>query len=409
MKKILFALLCLCSLAFSQEGNVSRREMAFRNRDILLDALKSRDSLKATEAFEYLRENVENGAPLQQFEEYLCLFELGRFDEAVEVYADVRRQLLDSSYAPKFNERVKENDGLLLYLVNLHDPFDLAHGDSLIALVKESSIDQEKKDLYETLIYAELGLGNRYGRVPVNGQDSTEIQDIKDTTIAKMFLSKAKKLAYNYPLSEHTMYLKGQVVPRVENTLRLITTAKNNPEKFKYYTGGLGVYYSGWTGSLAGEASDYYKADVRDGSYLEFHLQFRRVALDLFSWDGMRIEGEDAVHGIGASLGYVVYDSRFFRVTPFGGLSSVYWFDDCTVDDIDGFNDQTNYIVFNVGVNADIRLWTFRSIDFMGVFNPTILLRFKYVAEIGNAEFIDRANFSYSIHKLSMGIGIELW
>ena len=50
----------------------SKKELFLRARDVLKTSLESGDTARAGQALDYLKTNVEEGAPLTRFEEYLA-------------------------------------------------------------------------------------------------------------------------------------------------------------------------------------------------------------------------------------------------------------------------------------------------------------------------------------------------
>ena len=74
--------------------------------DMREKALENKDNEKAGQAFSYLQENINEGAPLSIFEEYLIEMEMGRYDEGIRNYAHQRRILLDSSYTKNAINRI---------------------------------------------------------------------------------------------------------------------------------------------------------------------------------------------------------------------------------------------------------------------------------------------------------------
>ena len=126
MKKLIVILLVLASFCFSQEqegvkkdiyNTPSKKELFSRARDVLKKSLESKDFERAGEAYAYLQANLNDGAPLSIFEEYLIDMEMGKYADGVRKYASQRRILLDSSYTPeKKDERYYEKDALHKYL-----------------------------------------------------------------------------------------------------------------------------------------------------------------------------------------------------------------------------------------------------------------------------------------------------
>ena len=64
----------------------SKKELFLRARDVLKTSLESGDTARARQALDYLKTNVEEGAPLTRFEEYLADMETGRYEQGIELY-----------------------------------------------------------------------------------------------------------------------------------------------------------------------------------------------------------------------------------------------------------------------------------------------------------------------------------
>ncbi len=140
-------------------GKPSKKELFAKARDVLKDFLQEKNQDKAKEAFQYLRANVTEGAPLTKFEEYLILMELGEYESGIRILSDLRRQVFDSTYVPTEDRRIISEDALSLYLYRPVNPFTKQVADSLFRVVNASDTKQEYKDLYVTLLYSELVIG----------------------------------------------------------------------------------------------------------------------------------------------------------------------------------------------------------------------------------------------------------
>ena len=77
--------------------------------------------------------------------------ELGRYEEGILLYADLRHSVMDNEYKPEREERVEEYDPLSKYLFRDLNPFTQAKADSLYAIVEKSDVKQEYKELYRKI------------------------------------------------------------------------------------------------------------------------------------------------------------------------------------------------------------------------------------------------------------------
>ena len=144
---LVFIVLLLLGVSqpLAQESSVqpSKRTLYLRARDVLKTSLETGDSERADQAFNYLKSNAKEGAPLTRFEEYLINMELNHFAQGIDIYADLRRIMLDSTYKPELENRVAEKDPLAVYLYRDLYPFTLQKADSLSARVDSSDVSDE--------------------------------------------------------------------------------------------------------------------------------------------------------------------------------------------------------------------------------------------------------------------------
>lgn len=419
MKKLIAILLVLASFCFSQEqGGVkseiyntpSKKELYSRARDVLKKSLESKDFERAGEAYGYLQSNANEGAPLSMFEEYLIDMELGKYADGVRKYASQRRILLDSSYTPeKKDERYYEKDALHKYLYDKFDPFTEAKADSMVKLVDASDVSDEIKDLYATMIYAELTIGFEFFKFRSN---TYIYRSVRDTARADQFLQRAKTYVEKNPYTEHSGYLKNSVIPFVEKIVERLREFRKDPLKHKYYTGGIGVYAGVWAGFMTGDATDYLHTEMGSSFNFEGSLQWGRISLNFFynygllskpedyEWD----ESEDEL--IGLSIGFTAFDSRFVKVEPFIGFGTY---------DLMMADNSSN--VFVLGLNTDLRIFV-KKPEHYGGFAFALVARLKYQANFGtlDAYLYDRTEdrhidveADFITHQFGINLGLFLW
>ena len=180
--------------------------------------------------------------------------ELNHFAQGIDIYADLRRIMLDSTYKPELENRVAEKDPLAVYLYRDLYPFTLQKADSLSARVDSSDVSDEYKKLYRVLLYSEIAIvwmsDNFFGR-------TIHWKQVNDTTSAGLLLDQGKKFVDTYPVSPYARVLDEQTLPYVEKVMKPLRDFRVDPFKHKYYTGGLGLYLYKWLGFLSGEITDY--------------------------------------------------------------------------------------------------------------------------------------------------------
>ncbi|MBO7551561.1 MAG: hypothetical protein J6T62_08610 [Fibrobacter sp.] len=388
------------------QNALPKKEMYSRARDMLKESLERRDFELAGEAYGYLRAHVSEGAPLTIFEEYLIDMEMGKYADGIRKYASELRILLDSSYVPgKETQRVLEKDALHKHLYDPFNPFTVAKVDSMVNLVDASDVDSELKDLYATMMYAELTLGfdgysSNLGRIVRCF--------VKDTTRADQFLVRARSYVGKSPYTEHSGYLKASIIPLVETVVTRMHEFNENPLKHKYYTGGLGLYGGFWTGFITGDAADHIQTKMGQSFNIEGSLQFGRVSLNAF-WnygiistpDSANTDGEYEYEddAVGLTLGFTAYELRFMRFEPFIGFG--------TYDFMTFIDESSN--VFVLGLNTDVR-YPLKKPSRYGGMALLVVMRFKYQALFGTLE-----NKKYGIdggfvtHQFGANLGFFIW
>jgi hypothetical protein len=398
---------------------VSKKALFLRAREALKESLASGDMERAETAYGYLKQNVENGAPLNLFEEYLAGMELKHFEDGIHAYGVVRRMMLDTAFAKPKQKRFSVEDELRVYLYRNLSPFNKKVADSLYARIDSSDVTQEYKDLYKTLLYSELVLGIR--TVPVENSSALFLV-IADTTCAEEFLESSKSFVEKYPLSEHSAYLKDDIIPFVQNYVDKKRLFREDPLAHKYYSGGIGLHFYKWLGLLGGEASDY--LDDKMGTSFLFDLNFRRsrISLNWFTSYGLitlydyaknkpellkKVLDQDVSGNLeeltmGAYLGFTAYDSKYLRVEPFIGGSATYY-----------YNLLTNgpFAEFLWGSNVDYRFYATKP-NYIGDLSFAFTLRFKYMMQISSLDdecCNDSKSMGVVRHTFALGLGVELW
>lgn len=382
---ILFIILSIFGSIFAQDesslfNKPSKKELYSRAREVLKTSIESKDVEKARQALEYLQANTQNGAPLTRDEEYRIYFEIGDFEKGIILYEDLVHQALDSLYKPKNEERIQVDDVLSQHLATTWRSTGPENHkikeDSLLNAVNNSDTPQQYKDLFTVLVY--LDFINSLIEIK-NG----DFANPEDTILVQNFLDKSIEYCSKYPMTGPAVYLKEQTIPQIQQRMKEIEDYRRDPFIYKYYTGGLSIYGGKWIGFLSGEATDYLKDEMGTTFIMEAEIQIRRVALGVFlSWGLItrpkfekRMWGTYEDESVGVTLGYVTYDSRFLKVTPFIGYSST---ELMTADK--SINPQ-----LALGLNVDSHLLASKPSDIYGL-SFCLNIRFKYMAQIGSLE-----------------------
>ena len=388
MKKRLFLLVALCaSLVFADE-QVSKKELYSRARDALKTALETGNKERAEQALGYLQKNVKDGAPLIRFEEYLVNMELGNYEAALPIYADLRRTVLDPNYKPQADLRLVADDPLAAYLRRGLVPFNKAKADSLYALVENSDVKPEDKKLYRALLYSELMH--------------------EDLASGEAFIAAAKDYTMYHPTSPYAEFLKNYTIPYAERSWKRVRDFKEDPLRHKYYTGGLGAHVYTWRGFLSGEVTEYLSDKMGDAFMADITVRMWRISLNAFysfglitlpsgyKWD---YESED--ESIGFTAGFTAFDSRFLRVEPFLGLGFTTYM---CADEAEESSD------FVLGGNVDFRIFASKPAS-IGATSFAVDLRLKYMVQFGSFDTYNMAGdgLSANRHTFAIGFGVELW
>ena len=425
MKKILVAISLL--LAFGGAfANPSKKELFSRARDALKTSLEQQDYERSRQAIEYLKANLDEGAPLWDFEEYLALMEMGEYDEGIDIYANTRRIVLDTSYHPKQKVRVNpEDDPLHLYLYRAFSPFNKTVVDSMVNVVQNSNAKEENKELFTTLIYAELIVGLRTYRF--NDGSGFAYRVIADTMAAEDFLNHAKSYIRKYSHTVHAQYLKDQVVPFVQNYMDKQREFRRDPIAHKYYTSGFGIYLGSWLGFLCGEISDVTETEMGTPFQAEVEFRVKRISLSAFLQLGMIVryketnskldrfyddDDNDTVdETFGVTVGFTAYDSHYLRVEPFVGVGATYM----PSMENERFGEYSIGPDWIIGSNVDFRFFSTNP-SRIGAISTAWVLRFKYKIMFGMAESSTVSNGGeYSpkygaVHQeFGLSLGFNLW
>ena len=422
INRIFFLLLLICAAStslwaqdFSQPSKI---ELYQRAREAMLDALKKGNLERAAQALDYLKENAANGAPLTEQEEFLADFEIGRFEDGVVLYADLHRNLLDSSYVRESPNRKNVEDRLSQYLLR-GENLDKRMVDSLCARVDSSDIKQMNKLLYKTLLHFDYFV---LRSVIANTMNSSFVFDFQlDKSSAEEFLGLAKAFVENYPFSEHASYLKDVVIPPLQELVDKRNQFAKDPLAHKYYTGGFGFYLYTALGFMAGEAADYLNYETGSPFMFGFDFRVKRVSLNVFLQfgfishynfnkcdvktkrdDGINVLGYEENWTFGSNVGFVAYDSRYLRVEPFIGGSATYY-----------YNLLTNgpFAEFLWGSNVDYRFYATKP-NYIGDLSFAFTLRFKYMMQISSLDdecCNDSKSMGVVRHTFALGLGVELW
>ena len=416
MKFVAFLLCLLVSMAFAQSDSLaqpssapssfkeelqkpSQKELLRRARNALLEAIKKNDRQRAGEALDYLKDKVKDGASLTIAEEFAADMEIGRYDDGIRLFAEDMRRLFDSTYKETREEGYEADDALSGYISDKYRNISRGRTDSLVSVVAASDVDQENKDLFAALMYVGLSFG--------------------DTACAREFVARAKHYVGHYPYTEHSRYLRENLIPSIESHLETTVKVMKDPWTFKYYTGGLGVFVGKWAGFIAG--TDVLESSMKFSIMFEASLQIWRISANFLYTSGLltyvnyigkgAFPDETADEAYGLNFGYTLYDSRFLKVEPFLGFGT---YDFLAIDEQWNWRcGECSSNVVSLGANVDLRLFVSRPSEILGI-SKAFIVRLKYMAQFGN--FYDDCSSSkktydegFIVNTFGLSLGVYLW
>lgn len=415
LKILLYAIFCITGCLFAEEipdifNKLPKKELTARARTVLLEALTNKDSEKAHTAFGYLQANIKNGAPLSLSEEYMIYFELGEYENGIRAYEKHVLSQKDGTYSNEQDHRIHAHDKLTYFLDAKWSRYYTKNGkifkDSLINEVNNSGINQEYKDLYPMLIQID--------EIYLSWIQSDGLHDSSESAKIHKYQDQATIYCSKYPTTNTARYLKEQVIPTIDKILKDEETRRQDPFFDRYYTGGFSIYAGKWYGFLSGEITEYIKDKMDNTLMFEGEIQVRRIAISAIYSMGMITNPKydttswtnENDGNFSMTLGYVVYDSRFLKTTPFAGVGTTF------------FETKENLVepLWILGMNIDSRL-LFTKPPKRGT-SFGINARFKYMMQIGEFDSSNDHNFNKkdpSIeatminHTFALELGVLIW
>ena len=290
----------------------SEEEPIFMARDELLEAVKNRNVSEALSKIESLESmDSENLVALSQYEK-----------EEIYIELDEMKALLNSivkyykaAYGRVFTDKnirfvAKEGDPLALYILKQVDGRDSTRNILYQIAGKIGSstqLDDREKEKLELLLLVRTAYVNKLDQNKATNLAKDFVREFPDDPdaewINKSIYGPLEKLRY-------TSY---------KFKMRKVNKEHNIQEKL--YSGGFGINL-GMT--VAGFTIGHlYRSDLFEPNYylplnVELYTQISRFAVSAEILNS----GAPGVWGFGLGLGYVLYDSRHFKVRPYLGVYS---------------------------------------------------------------------------------------
>lgn len=294
----------------SEEG--SGMSYVYRGREALMQAIKNGDTAEISQRISDL-DNMKSGnvIPLVNIEKEIIYMNSNMWRQMLHHEVNLFKTYYDSVDVEK--GQYAENDELMIYVKK-----------------KMSEIDSN------TTLYATVA--HRIERANLQESEKMELEIVlllhnaytKDAY--KRIAELSQKFCEKYPDHPDVPWIKKSVAAPAERMdvrgMYYEERAKRKEEFIakNFYTGGLGVNVFFIPGGLAFGFDEFYRSDIFEpqdpGIYAELYLQVKRFAL-IGELLGSGVKGL-ATYSLG--FGYVVYDSRYFKVRPYAafGLPNMY-------------------------------------------------------------------------------------
>lgn len=339
------------------ESRPSEREPIYIAREELLERIKRKDSAAIREQIESIDALATRDLnPLSDIEKECAYMEAGMYSDYLELLISHYQTAYDSS---KFSRDVKyvldDKDALGLFVIEKvkGQSSDKNYYYDIKDQIESSGLtDQQKKKI----------------KILVLLRDVYRLQGVADT-----LKKDAEAYLQQYPDDPDAEWLKNNVYEPVERAdlfsfmLKMRKKNKEHVIQEKLYTGGIGlnILVPDIIGISFG-MDDLYRSDLFEPSAdminAELYIQISRLALlaEIVS------PGIDGFWCYGLGAGFVVYDSRNFKVRPYVGISIPYTQMEIK-EDIPQFDynkgdieedSEGDFNAYILGVNLDVKLGT---------------------------------------------------
>ena len=338
------------------DGGIS--DDIYQLRERIVEATRTRDTAAVGMLMDSLwMQKNRTQMPIQFVEEECVLLDMKMFDRLLQAEMRYHKTFFDTAKYD-LGYRKPEGDALVQYTRAILDAQD--NSTSLYAPVAESIENSNLSDQQKVELEMILLLRDAYNK--------------KETGERVLFL--ARQFVKENPDHPDSRWISRSVKAPLErmNAFDVMLDARSKNKETaierKLYTGGLGVnvYYS--LGGFALGYKDLYRTAFYEADYeltydFEIYMQFGRFVL---SFDYLR-SGLVGVSSLGLELGYVLYDSRYFKIRPFvemmGSAMGVRYKYGTYVEDYGYYNssefDVGEYEIGNtyvLGANVDFKFLT---------------------------------------------------
>ena len=283
----------------------SELEPIYKLRENLLSAIKSKDTVTASNIISQLSEHeTRSFIPIQYMELEVVYIQMNMYGHFLDMLLKYYKTLLDSN---RYDENLTfaSEDGLALYVKN----------------------QIMQRDTTRNVFFAISNKIN-YARISMSKKLKLEIllllrDAYRDENVGSLVRDKASRFVKEYGDDPDAAWIKKCILDPLSRKspreLALIERAERHEDVIeeKLYTGGFGMNLFFIKGGVGFGFDNLYRSDIYETVdppiNLELYHQIKRVALltELLS------SGVEGVCSFGFGLGVVVFDSRYIKIRPY--------------------------------------------------------------------------------------------
>lgn len=332
------------SLAARDDANPDKTH-ASRLREELMNAVNANDSAEICRLVAELNDaNKDNLIAIQPIEKISIFVTKKMYRDLLKTYADLYKTSYDTLVInPQVGEKpvFVADDGLMMFTKKYIAEHDSTHStiDEVTKNIDSSDLNSAERLELAALLRVNASYGNEWVRNDFLKFGKKYVNEYPDHPDAKWF----NESVYG-PLSRMSVY-----------DMKMEDRAANKEEWIasKFYTGGFGVNVYPLSGGMAFGFDEYYRDDIYEptSAFLNFevYLQISRFAFLFEIMD----EGASGIQTKGFGLGYVVYDSRYFKIRPYARIGwsamSVEYKKDHLGVNVDDYGDIMSYEFYQEG------------------------------------------------------------
>ena len=356
MRLVLILILSLVCFGFSEnqpyflKGPIPEKAQTPYNKRVLLYSVLQNQKLTADEILQLINFEDSSETFITNYEKMQIYFLMGKYELAIDFWI--------SNYA---SDKSKEknipltSNPLTEFLDKVIDLNNCKKVQEQIDSIKAQNVPEDHKKLIEILATTPP-FKNRYG-YRLRSKDIQSITTIENPSIAgyQEFQKKLDTFERDYPNSK---YIK--LIPQFKQIIQQDFEERHyylDPASFKVYTGGIGFEV-------------FFALDI--SFHFAFPIQYKRT-----------IVTPTIAKGFYTTLGYDLFDSRYFKLQPFLGAGGIH-----------------KKMAWLAGTQVDWRIYLEKGVDSKFSSQGYLALKLKYMAEWYK---------SSSKNSFMFGLGLHLW